>query len=407
MVLNSKQSSWGLAVSLSMVSGVAIAESPPAINLEALLQQAETACLQGDALRLAALSREIRQIAQQPALQERAAFLNQLLSLFEAGVCQPGQAQQPALSKRSKPPAARTLVSPTTRTTHLQVATGYLDNVNQGSRHERITIINPFNGLLVEGRLDERNLPLSSGFVSAQGTHRVADTANGSVTAATVARQEYLDEPDFSTTGVAVSRQQTFAGGKEASAYLNMIRDDKGNTERRIGGVYYHPLVATDKEKTGVIAGVEYVTYPEQKLYKSTVTHVAVERRKALSRGGEVTLRGKLELDRALEDRPGDDRQEVEVAVAWKGKPPLAGWQPSAGVKVAYKRDSKPFDTKLYGDSTRTQVHTGVDLGISKKIDNNKKLQVSYQYGKTQDREVPLFDQPAGNALGVSFEINF
>ena len=406
MVLNTKQGSWGLAVGLSVVSGVAAAESPAAINLEALLQQAETACLQGDTLRLAALSRDIRQMAQQPALRERAAFLNQLLSLFEAGVCQPGQTQ-PTLTKRSKPAAAGTLVSPTTHTTHLQIATGYLDNVNQGSRHERIAIINPLNGLLVEGRLGERSLPLSSGFVSAQGVHRVANTANGSITSATVARQEYTDEPDFSTTGVALSRQQTFVGGKEASAYLNIIRDDKGNAEQRVGGVYYHPLVATAKEKTGVVAGLEYVTYPEQKLFKSTVAHVALERRKALARGGEVGLRGKVELDHALENRPGGDRQEAEVSVTWKGKPPLAGWQPSAGVKVAHKRDSKPFDSKLYGDSTRTQVRMGVDLGVTKKIDTNKKLHVSYQYGKTQDKEVALFDQPAGSALGINFEVSF
>ncbi len=405
MVLNSKQGSWGVAIGLSVFSGVAVAEPPAAINLEALLQQAETACLQGDALRLAALSRDIRQIAQQPALRKQAAFLNQLLSLFEAGVCQPGQAQP--VFKRSKPPAAEPLVSTTTHTTHLQVTAGYLNNVNQGSRHERIAIINPFNGLRVEGRLDERNLPLSSGFVSAQGTQRVADTVNGTITAATVARQEYLDEPEFSTTGVALSRQQTLAGGKEASAYLSIIRDDNGNREQRVGGAYYHPLVTTDQEKTGLVAGLEYVTYPAQKLYQSTVSHVAWERRKALPKGGEVSLRGKLELDRALEDRPGGDRKEVEVAVAWKGKPPLAGWQPSAGVKVAYKRDSKPFDPKLYGDSTRTQLRTGVDLVGTKKIDSHKKLQVSYQYGKTEDKEVALFDQPAGSALGISFEINF
>ncbi len=164
-----------LAVCLTLATGVAAAGTPPTINLEALLQQAETACLQGDTLRLAALSQDIRQVAKQPALQGQAVFLNQLMSLFEAGVCQPGQ-QQPALTKRSKPPAAGTLVPTTTHTKHVQVATGYLDNVNQGSRHERITIINPFNGLLVEGRLDERNLPLSSGFVSVQGTYRVADT---------------------------------------------------------------------------------------------------------------------------------------------------------------------------------------------------------------------------------------
>lgn len=406
MVLNSKQGAWGLAVCLMVATGAAAAEPRPAINLEALLQQAETACLQGDTLRLAALSQDIRQVAKQPALQGQAVFLNQLLSLFEAGICQPGQ-KQPALAKRSRPPAAGMLMPTTTHTKHVQVATGYLDNVNQGSRHERITIINPFNGLLVEGRLDERNLPLSSGFVSAQGTYRVADAVQGHITAATVARQEYIDEPDFSTTGFALSRQQTLAGGKEASAYLNMIRDDYGNVERRIGGVYYHPWVATDQEKTGVIAGVEYVTYPEQALYKAMVTNVALERRKALPQGGEVALRGRFEFDHALEDRPGGDRQEVEVSAGWKGKPLLAGWQPSAGAKVAYKLDGKPFDPKLYGESTRTQLRTGVDLGLSKKIGSNKKLQVSYQYGQTQDREVPLFDQPAGSAVGVSFEVSF
>lgn len=410
MVLNSKQGVSGavsVAVCLILGAGSAAAESPKAINLEALLQQAETACLQGDTLRLEAVSQDIRTVAKQPALQGQAVFLNQLLSLFEAGICQPGKQPPAALTKRSKPPAAGTQVPTTTRTSHVQVATGYLDNVNQGSRHERITIINPFNGLLVEGRLDERNLPLSSGFVSVQGTYRVADTANGSITAATVARQEYTDEPDFSTTGFAVSRQQTLAAGKEASAYLNMIRDDSGNVERRIGGVYYQPLVATDQEKTGVVAGVEYVTYPEQALYKAVVTNVALERRKALAHGGEVALRGRLELDHALEDRPGGDRQEVEIAASWKGKPLWAGWQPSAGTKVAYKVDAEPFDPKLYGGSTRKQLHTGVDLGLSKKIGNNKKLQISYQYGQTQDSEVPLFDQPAGNSLGISFETSF
>jgi hypothetical protein len=410
MVLNSKQSvsgAVGVAICVMLGAGNATAAASKVIDLEGLLQQAETACLQNDTLRLQGLSQEIRAVAKQPALQEQAVFLNQLTSLFEAGVCQPGKQAPATLTKRAKPPAAGELVPTTTRTSQVQVATGYLDNVNQGSSHERITIINPLNGLLVEGRLNDRSLPLSSGFVSAQGTYRVADAANGSITAATVVRQAYTDEPDFSTTGLALSRQQTLAGGKEMNAYLNMTRDDSGNVERRLGGVYYHPLVASPQEKTGVVAKVEYVTYPAQPLYKAVVTNVALERRKALAQGGEVALHGRLEVDHALEDRPGGDRQEAEISAAWKGKPLWAGWQPSAGANVAYKVDSDPFDPKLYGNSTRTQLHKGVDLGIGKKIGNNKMLQVSYQYGQTKDSEVPLFDQPAGSAVGVSFETSF
>lgn len=408
MGLNSKQGAtrgWAVAVCLTLGTGSVVAGSPSEINIETLLQQAETACLQGDTVRLSGLSQEIRRMAQQPALQAREAFLNQLLGLFEAGVCQPGKATP--LTKRSRPPQGGVAVPSSGNTSHVQVSAGYLDNVNQGSRHERITIISPFDGLLVEGRLNERNLPLSSAFVGVQGTYRMASDDGKKATALTVSRQEYTDEPDFSTTAFAISGQAALADGKETSAYLNMIRDDKGNVERRLGGVYYQPWVLTQQQKTGLITGLEYVTYPEQKVYQAVVANVALEHRKALPQGGEVGVRGRLELDHALDDRPGDDRKELELSAQWKGKPLWAGWQPSVGARVAYKRDAKPFDVKLYGDSTRTQLRTGMDLGVGKTIGNNKKLQLSYQYGKTQDKEVPLFDQPAGSAVGMTFETSF
>lgn len=73
---------------------------------------------------------------------------------------------------------------------------------------------------------------------------------------------------------------------------------------------------------------------------------------------------------------------------------------------MAYKLDTKPFDTKLYGDGTRTQVNKSIELGLSKKMGNNK-LQMNYQYGRSQDKEILLYDQPASSAVGISFETNF
>ncbi len=399
-----RNSNWGaaglVAAYLTWVSGQATA-APQEIDIGGLLKQAETACLQGDTVRLNGLSQQIRTLAQQPALQSQQVYLDQLLTLYQAGICQP--------EKKTALSGGKTLapISASTNTTHVQVSAGYLDNVNQGSRHERITIINPFNGLLVEGRLDERNLPLSTPFVGAQGTYRMTRDGGRKMVALTASRQEYTDQPDFSTTSFAISGQEALEAGKEVSAYLNLVRDDKGNEEQRIGGIYYHPLAASTSKKTGVISGLEYITYPKQDVYKALVANVALEHHKALSKGGEVGIQGRMEIDHALEQRPGGDRREVELSGQWTGKQLVAGWQPSAGIRVAYKLDAKPFDPKLYGDSTRTQISKGIDLGMGKKIGDNKKLQISYQYGQTQDKEVPLFDQPAGSAVGITFETNF
>ena len=403
-----------------VLSTVAAVAAPTEINIEGLLQQAESACMQGDSTRLDNLSQQIRTLAQQPALQPQQAFLNQLLGLFQAGVCQPGK--KSAVSNRRSPPVAANsdaaqplTISATTKTSHVQVSAGYLDNVNQGSRHERISIISPFNGLWVEGRLDERNLPLSSAFVGVQGTYRIAHESGRKVLALTASRQEYTDEPDFSVTGFAVTGQEALAAGKVASAYLSMVRNDAGDVEQRIGATHYQPLAASVPQKMGNpasvsktdwITGLEFVTYPERAAYSALVANVALEYRKPLPKGGEVGVRTRLEIDHALDERPGGDRREVELSGQWKGKPLLADWQPSVGASIGYKLDAKPFDPKLYGESTRTQLSKGIKLGLGKKIGNNK-LQVSYQYGQTQDKEVPLFDQPAGNSVGISFETNF
>ncbi|WP_028490471.1 hypothetical protein [Thiothrix lacustris] len=411
MGLNPNKSVVGLCgslVYLTLGAQIAVA-APPEINIENLLKQAETACLQGDTPRLTSLSQRIRALAEQPALQAQQVFLNQLLGLFQAGVCQPGR--NPTLSNRRNPSAGHEVAIPdslptTTKTSHLQVSAGYVDNVNQGSRHERITVTNPFNGLVVEGQLDKRNQPLSSPFARVEGTYRIAREGGDQVLTLSAARQEYTDEPDFSTTTLAVSGQKVLERGKETGAYLNIVRGDAGGMEQRLGGFYYQPLSASEQHKTGVNVGMEYVNYPEQKLYKSLVANVVLEHRKALNRGGELGVSGGLAVDHALEDRPGSDRHEVRVSGQWIGKPILTDLQPSVGVHMAYKLDTKPFDTKLYGDGTRTQVNKSIELGLSKKMGNNK-LQMNYQYGRSQDKEILLYDQPASSAVGISFETNF
>ncbi|WGZ95347.1 MAG: hypothetical protein QJT81_05000 [Candidatus Thiothrix putei] len=385
------------------VSSAAVAQTK--INMGALLDQATEACEQGDTARLVKLDQHIRGLLKQhPELQAQEKYLTETLALFQTGVCKP---QQP-LSKanfRVRPPNGLALAATEKKTT-VQLSTGYFDNVNQGSRHELISFTSPFNGLQIEGRLDERSLPLSSALVGVRGIYQVIQDGGRKVSTVAVSRQEYPEASDFSNTALSLSRQQVLSAGKEASARLNVIRDDQGNTEQRLGGSYYQPWGATEQRKLGLLSTLEYVNYPKKPEYEAVLAGVAVERLQALPKG-DVRIRGGLEFDRALDNRPGGDRRKIELSAQWGGKERWAGWQPIAGAKVTYQLDAEPFDPRLYGDSTRTQRYTGLNVGVTRNLSDKQKLHLGYQYSQIQDREVKIFDQPVGNAVGVTFETSF
>lgn len=397
----------GVAVICLLASSTVLAGQQAELDVGKLLAQAEAACVQQDAAQLAAVSKQIDKLVQQPALQGQAEYLRQLLALFAAGNCHPTEPQRLTSRANVSGTAQATTGKPTT-TRLVQISAGYLDNVNQGSRHERITFNSPLSGLPIEGTLDAKARPLSSPFIGVQGIHRVTAADGRSITQAGVIRQEYTDEPDFNTTGLFIGKQQALQAGREASAYLNLVRDDGGNLEGRLGGVYYRPVgKSSEQQKTGVLSSLEYLTYPEQRAYEAAVANVALEHRQALAGGAEWGVRGRVEYDRALNNRPGGDRRELELAAQWKGKSFASGWQPTVGVRVAHKVDEKAFDPKLYGDSKRSQTRPRLDLGLSKPLGKDKKLYINYQYGRNQDSGVPLFDQPAASTLGITFETSF
>lgn len=397
---------WLSVAVLLLTTPQLTANKAQVLDIGALLDQAEQACAQQDSQRLQALSQQIRQLAQHPSLRGQAQYLEQLLKLFAAGHCQPLADSDSATANRKAQPISVSNQATTTRL--VQFSVGYLDNVNQGSRHERITFNNPQTGLPIEGSLDSKSRPLSSPFVGVQGIYRVTSADGKITTQAGVSRQVYTDEADFNTTGVFVGKQQALANGAEGSAYLNVVRDDGGNMEARLGGVHYQPLgKASEQSKTGVLTSLEYLAYPEQKAYEAAVVNVALEHRQALAGGAEWGVRGRLGYDRALNNRPGGDRREVELSAQWKGAAVGKAWQPSVGARIAYRVDDQAFDPKLYGDSKRTQTRPRLELGLTKPLGKTHKLYASYQYGKTHDSELPLFDQPASNTVGVTLETSF
>ena len=398
------QIGW-LTVAFGVVNSIQPVYAADPLDMGARLEQAAAACEQQNSQQLQTISREIRQLVQQqPALQAQRNFIEQLLGLFQAGVCKPGQQ---ALRPQQVQTGQVVNVVPKESSTQLLVSAGYLDNVNQGTRHERISIIDPLTGALVEGRLDDNYLPLSSPYVGVQGIQRQLKNGGKTMVYAGAFQQVYSDEPNFNTTGLSLGRQQKHKNGRESSVYVDIIRDAKGNTRNTLGGSSYQPWVASEQKKAGWSVGVEYATYPQQTAYNALSTQLAVEHHQVLPKGGEWAVKGKLEYESARHERPGGDRREAELSTQWQGQPLAKGWQPTAGAKIAYKLDEQPFDQKLFGASKRAQTRTSVDLGLNKQLDSRHKLYLNYQYSKTQDKEVPLFDQPAGNTVGIALETNF
>ncbi len=394
---------FGLGMTLGLLCWISpLLAAPAAVDIGSKLDQAAMACRQGDAQQLTLLSNEIRTlIAQKDSLKKQQDYIEKLLTLFANGICNP---EDPTTITRLDAVSEQK----STQLTQLQVATGYLDNVNQGSRHELISLTDPFTGAQVQGRLDASYLPLSSAFIGVQAVHREVKNNGKTVDSATFVHQSYTDQSDFSTTGVALNRQQQLKTKQIASTAIEYISDAKGNSRATLNGNLYQPWVATPTQKIGVNVGAEYARYPHQAAYDSLTVNTSLEQRKLLNnKGAEWAARARLEYDHALRERPGGDRTEVELAAQWKGSLSTQNWQPSIGLKAAYKVDAKVFDQALFGDSKRKQLRTSLDIGTSKKLAKGRKLYLNYQRSRTQDREIDLFDQPVGNAVSVGLETSF
>lgn len=391
---------WGLSIGISMMLANAWA-APAVVDIGAQLEQAAMACEQKDTQRLSALSAEIRAlVAQQASLKNQQNYIEKLLTLFANNICRP---EDPALTARLN---ATTPVS--TKATQFQFSTGYLDNVNQGSRHEFISVPDPLTGLPAQGRVDPNYLPLSSAFIGIQGVHRQVKNQGKTIDSATFMHQSYTDEPNFSMTGLGLSRLTKLKSNKIASTALEYIGDAKGNSRVTLSGNIYQPWVNTLTQKTGLNTGIEYARYPQQAAYDAITVNTSLEQRKLLNdKGVEWAARARLEYDHALQQRPGGDRTELELIGQWKGALSTHGWQPAVSVKAAYKVDTKAFDTRLFGESKRQQLSTALNIGTTKVLTKDKKLYLNYQRSRTQDKGVALFDQPTGNAVSVSLETNF
>lgn len=391
----------GASVCWLAVNPVVVQAAEP-VKMGDLLQAASTACEQGDAAGLQKHSERIRRVLEQSRSlpEEKRDYVDRLLKLFANGVCKPGQKP---LQPKSKPAEKQEDVT----TRKVKVVSGYLDNVNQGSRHESIIFNNPLTGVEVEGELLDYQ-PLSSAFIGVQGLyHRKKYNADGerTDTYARVSQQFYSEQSDFNTTGLTLARQKEIGKDALGSVYMDMVRSN-GNTRGTLGTGYAQIWERTGDARLSWNAGLEYDFFPQLDNYDSISADVGVEKRKALKENGTLILKAGLEYDHALDSRPGGDRTKVSTSAGWRSKKE-EGWQKTANLRLEYKRDAEPYDEVLFGDSTRNQTRTVLDLGVNKQMGKDKKLQFGYQYSQTRDSEMKLFDQPAGNVFTIGFESEF
>ncbi len=389
----------GLLMLGATSASVLAADQVSEVDFGQSLELAAQACEAGDNAGLEKASGEIRQLlAALPSLDVAwRQYVEQWLLLFQYGVCRPEQIQRNKLSMDGQHvPAAES-----NGAASFSVAVGYLDNVNLGTRHERLSINNPFGNGKIELEVDESSRPLSSSFVNIRGGYQVLNT-HGGLDYVAAQKQFYPDVPKNNITGFAAGRQWLSAQeGREAQ--IAFVGDGRGNARGSIGGRYQKILGAQALKV--LEAGLRYDIYPEQKGLEALLTDLSIKQQYPLQARGKLLTDITLTYDHALGERPGGGRAELELSGNWEGEA-IAGWQPSLGATLAYKRDFDPYNQVLFGDSVRNQVRTGLDIGLAKKISKNKRLLLQYNMDRIQDSEIPLFDLPVGNTVSLAIEGN-
>lgn len=392
---------YGVAISLGLLlmcglPKFVMAEPVPTIDVEYWLDRAAQACQAGDQATLDTVSDQLRGLMNEPPVLEVSLqrYIQQWLVLFQHGVCLPEQLQQ----RTSTPDEA------VEGQITLSTSIGYLDNVNLGTRHENLSINNPFGDGKVNLQVDERSRPLSSSFVNVRGTYQVMN-AHGGTDYAAALQQVYPDEPDYNMTGLAAGRQwQADESAKEA--HFSLVSDPDGNTRASLGGVYHQVLSVENTDvvrNTRASLGARYDVYPQQAEQNAVFVDAGIKRQQLLPEGGQLSTGIVFNYDHALGSRPGGSRVGLDLSGSWNGES-MAGWSPSLGATLSYKRDDDAYNRALFSEGVRNQTQARLELGLSKKITNSNRIAVKYTLDKSQDREIPLFDLPLGNTLGITFE---
>ncbi|OQX10064.1 MAG: hypothetical protein BWK73_21235 [Thiothrix lacustris] len=405
MLINKIGSVLGLSIAFSTPS---MAASEQEVDLGKFLEQASQACERHDDLALQQASHELRQhIKRLPNLSiAKQQYVEQWLFLFQYGVCRPEQIKQ----KNSANTSANTIVQPqptvaTKGAANFSASVGYVDNINAGTRHERLNVNNPFGEGEIELQVGQGNLPIASAVVGARGTYQTLNT-HGGLDYVAAMQQLYTEASTQNMTGFAAGRQWQ-AGVHGNEAHLAFVSDAQGNSRASLSGRYQKALGEASQVPRILDTGIRYDVYPEQAEQNAAVVDVRLQQPRALPQGGQLLLGTSLSYNHALGERPGGDRVELAVSNLWQGEAFMGGWQPQVNATLAYQRDLKPYNQALFGESTRNQVRAEVGLGLSKTVLNNKRLSIKYTIDRTNDSGVALFDLPVGNAVTVAIDGRF
>lgn len=380
------------------VPKLVIAEPVQTVDLEYWLERAAQACQIGDRETLDSVSYKLRNLMNESTVLDTSLqqYINQWLVLFQHGVCSPEQLQQRSRSSASDESVKGQIT--------LSTSIGYLDNVNLGTRHENLSINNPFGDGKVNLQVDERSRPLSSFFVNVRGVYHAMNTHGGTDYAAAL-QQVYPDEPDYNMTGLAVGRQWQ-ADESAQEAHFSLVSDPNGNARASLGGVYHQVLSIENTDvvrNTRATIGARYDFYPQQDEQNAIFVDTGIKRQQLLAEGGQLSTGVALNYDHALGSRPGGSRIGLELSGSWDGEN-ILGWSPSLGATLSYKHDQNVYNRALFSEGVRNQTQARLELGLSKKITNNNHIAVKYTLDKSQDGEIPLFDLPVGNMLSITFE---
>lgn len=374
------------------------------IDMGYWLDQAAMACANKDRDQLKRIESKINSLLKiTPELQNRRQYLLGILGAFEGGQCYiPIRSKHKKITKAVSKSKKRIKVQQKNNTL-FRVATGFANNINNGVKHDNISVNSLFGSEKVNLTIGEGSRPISDVFYSLKLSHS-HEISDKYTTYLDIRSQFYQKNHDYNfsvakaglSSGIA-STESTYDVSAEAVWLERKIWEKNVKVKVRT------PLYEDKKNKLTLEGALKNSWHLSHNQYSAMKFEVSGSYQRHLSdqlKVGAFIAGAKDDVYSA--SRLGGDKRSYEFSAStrYQFTPKI-----TANAQVSYEslQDELPYSPALFGAARRHQKKEAMALYVKANLKKNSWVDFSYVRDKSEDNYIALFDTPWSDYVSVGF----
>ena len=387
------------------------------INMGYWLDRAAYFCDKNKQVKLDATLQKITTLITQSSIANNdKRYINHLLNQFHQGECNPLASSMEYTKGKLIPSKWYDLWQKVNNAqdqyTQLKTSLSYANNINSGSRHRFISVNNFLSGSdedEIRLSLDQANLPQSDVFNEFSIKHQRPIHKNWSIYAAYY-HQKYKRYKQYNLTVLELGLKEKINNkniGKtlyDISAKTTLL--NKLHWQNALSLSTTMPLKMTDNFAIYWQNRLNYSYYIQQKEYNAVGFYSSIKYLHKLSDHSSIQIKGAVQHDHALNNRPGQHRNTVSASISTQYRLPRQ-WEVKTALQVKQRIDSEVYSQALFGDKKRQQKLSHFGLSLRKPLGQKKSMTLDYTVSQTHDKNIPLFDTEKNQYLGIGMEFNW